>query len=60
LDLQIDMLAEQENTKMLELLQQIASKAGVSCEDRQIRAMTETTQPEKLAKQIEKSIAENG
>jgi uncharacterized membrane protein len=58
LDLQIDMLAEQENTKMLGLLQRIARKVGVNCEDEEINAMTEATRPDKLARQIEESIDE--
>jgi len=33
LDLQINMLSEQENTKMIEILRQIAEKAGVPCDD---------------------------
>jgi uncharacterized membrane protein len=57
LDLQIDMLAEQENTKMLELLEKIACKVGVEpCHDQEIKAMAEAVKPEHLAQQIEQSI----
>jgi len=54
LDLQINLLAEQENTKMLQLLENIARKVGASPgNDPEIRALEEATRPEKLAQQIE-------
>jgi uncharacterized membrane protein len=52
LDLQINMLTEQENTKMLELLQLIAKKVGVSAEDPAMDALLEPMEPEKLIEQI--------
>lgn len=52
LDLQINMLAEQENTKMLELLQQIAAKVGVSADDPQTKALLQQTDPAKLVEEI--------
>jgi uncharacterized membrane protein len=52
LDLQINMLTEQENTRMLELLVAIAEKVGVSTDDRSMAAFTEDIDPEKLVKQI--------
>lgn len=52
LDLQINMLAEQENTRMLELLAAIAEKVGVSADDAALRALTEKTDPVKLVQQI--------
>jgi len=55
LDLQIDLLAEQENTKMLQILEQIARKVGAQvADDPQVRALEEATRPEILARQIEK------
>jgi uncharacterized membrane protein len=56
LDLQINLLAEQENTKMLEILEAIANKIGVSADDEAIQALKEPAEPEKLAEQI--SMAE--
>jgi len=52
LDLQINMLAEQENTKMLEILQLVAAKVGVSDEDPTIAALLEPTDPRRLVDQI--------
>ena len=52
LDLQINMLSEQENTKMLELLQAIAEKVGVSADDEAMRELLEPMEPEKLVEQI--------
>lgn len=52
LDLQINMLAEQENTKMLELMTAIAEKVGVDCQDDSMQALLEPMEPEKLVEQI--------
>lgn len=52
LDLQVNMLAEQENTKMLEILQAIAEKVGVSASDEAMQALLEPMEPEKLVEQI--------
>jgi uncharacterized membrane protein len=52
LDLQINMLAEQENTKMLELLQQVAKKVGVPVNDPEVEALAEPVEPEHLVEQI--------
>src|SRR3954468_1776985 len=47
LDLQINLLAEQENTKMLQMLERIARKVGAHVEhDSQVRALEEATRPE--------------
>jgi len=60
LDLQINLLAEQENTKTLELLEKIANKLGVDpTEDPEVEVLEQATQPEKLAKQIDESITES-
>ena len=60
LDLQINLLAEQENTKMLEILAQIAEKVGVSIEDDPaVRLFEEDMEPDKLVKQILKATDGN-
>jgi uncharacterized membrane protein len=54
LDLQINLLAEQENTKILQVLELIAKKVGAHVEeDPQIRALAEATHPDSLVRQIE-------
>ena len=54
LDLQINLLAEQENTKILQVLEQIARKVGARVEDDpQIGALEEATRPDSLVSQIE-------
>jgi uncharacterized membrane protein len=56
LDLQINLLAEQENTKMLQMLQRIAKKLGADdSDDLQVRALEEATRPESLIEQIEEA-----
>jgi uncharacterized membrane protein len=57
LDLQINLLAEQENTKMLELLQAIAAKVGVT-RDPEVDSLLEPIDPKKLVKQIVKASGE--
>ena len=53
LDLQINMLAEQENTKILEILAQIAKEVGVSVtNDPSVKLYQEDMQPDKLVEQI--------
>jgi uncharacterized membrane protein len=60
LDLQINMLSEQENTKMLCLLQQIAGKLNIeNGEDREIELLAKAVKPEQLARQIEESAKSN-
>jgi uncharacterized membrane protein len=55
LDLQIDLLAEQENTKTLSLLKEIAEKLGINPnKDPSIAILEQATRPEKLVDQIEK------
>jgi uncharacterized membrane protein len=54
LDLQINLLSEQENTKMIQMLQAIADKVGVDLShDSDLDKLRQETQPEKLAEQIE-------
>lgn len=60
LDLQINLLSEQENTKMLQLLERIAAKVGVhEHSDPQVRALEEATRPEALIEQIEEAYGKN-
>jgi uncharacterized membrane protein len=54
LDLQINLLSEQENTKMIAMLQAIAEKVGAQIDDPHVELLREETQPEKLAEQIER------
>ena len=54
LDLQINLLSEQENTKMLAMLQAIAAKVGANLEeDPHLQAMSADTEPEKVVRQIQ-------
>ncbi|RYX89248.1 MAG: DUF1003 domain-containing protein [Comamonadaceae bacterium] len=56
LDLQINLLSEQENTKMLSLLEQIARKLGVADnDDPTVKVLEEATRPERLVEQIERA-----
>jgi uncharacterized membrane protein len=60
LDLQINLLAEQENTKMLQLLEGIAKKLGVDpTRDPAVKVLEQATRPEKLVEQIDESIEES-
>ena len=52
LDLQINMLAEQENTKMLGLIRQIALKVGIPDDDPDTAALLEPMEPDDIVKQI--------
>jgi len=59
LDLQINLLSEQENTKMLQLLDRMARKMGLYEEDDpEIQVLEQATRPETLARQIEDAIRE--
>lgn len=61
LDLQINLLSEQENTKMLALLQQIALKVGADgADDPHARVLQETTSPERLIQQMEQQDGSRG
>ena len=56
LDLQINLLAEQENTKSLQILERIAKKVGAHIgDDPQVRALEEATRPDALVEQIEEA-----
>lgn len=52
LDLQINMLAEKESTKTLELLHLIAKKVGVESDDENTKALLEPLEPGELVDQI--------
>jgi uncharacterized membrane protein len=59
LDLQINLLAEQENTKALQMLERIAKKVGAHVsDDPQVRALEEATRPDRLVEQIEEAYRE--
>ena len=64
LDLQINLLAEQENTKILSLLEKIAEKMGVAADEHpSLKILDQATNPARLAEQIESAIergAKNG
>jgi uncharacterized membrane protein len=61
LDLQVNLLTEQENTKMLELLAAIGRKLGVEFEgDLALEALQEATRPETIARQIDIAAEEPG
>ncbi len=60
LDLQVNLLSEQENTKVLELLTKIGQKVGVDLRnDPDVAALEEATQPQKLLRQIDQSRAKS-
>lgn len=55
LDLQINLLSEQENTKMIQMLQAIADKVGANLKsDPHLKELSQETQPEKLLEEIER------
>jgi uncharacterized membrane protein len=56
LDLQVNLLAEQEATKALELLNEIARRVGAQRgDDREVQALAEATRLDTLAKQIDET-----
>jgi uncharacterized membrane protein len=55
LDLQIDLLAEQENTKLLTLLTRIAEKVGVEMKDAEAAALEQATRCDRLVRQIQRT-----
>ena len=59
LDLQVNMLAEQENTKMLQLLQRVADKLNVEYKDPHMEALVEEMEPAELLEQIVTATAED-
>jgi len=61
LDLQINLLAEQENTEMLRLLRRLCEKAGIPVdEQRSMKGLEQHVRPEALLRQIERTMGERG
>jgi uncharacterized membrane protein len=60
LDLQINLLAEQENSKMLLLLEDIAKQVGaLKGDDPEVEVLVQATQPDTLARQIDEAYRED-
>lgn len=56
LDLQVNLLAEQENTKILQMLEAIAQKVGADISgDPSLKVLEEATDPETLIEQIDEN-----
>lgn len=55
LDLQVNMLAEQENTKILELLEKIATKVGIDCDDAGLRELLAPVEADEILRTIVKA-----
>jgi uncharacterized membrane protein len=56
LELQINMLAEQESTKILEMLTAIQAHLGISTSDEEVAALQQATEPERLMERIEQQV----
>jgi uncharacterized membrane protein len=57
LALQIALLTEQENTKMLQILEKVALKVGIKdLGDPTLQVLEEATRPERLAEQIDQAM----
>ncbi len=56
LDLQINLLAEQENTEMLRLLRMICVRLEIPLDSASMEALEQATQPEHLIEQIERTV----
>ncbi len=56
LDLQINMLAEQENSQMLTMLQQLMAAHGLGTHSTEVQILQQATDPEALFEQIEQVI----
>lgn len=59
LDLQINMLSEQENSKVLAMLEALLRFHGLVQPDPEIASLAEATQPDMLIQQIEQSLEHN-
>src|SRR5437016_1162153 len=53
LDLQINLLSEQENSKMLAMLAALMRHQGLALDDPEVAALQEATRPEVLVQQLE-------
>ena len=60
LDLQLNLLAEQENTKMLALLESIGRAVGAEVDDPDVRTLKQATKPEALSRQIDEAVDKGG
>jgi uncharacterized membrane protein len=57
LDLQLNLLSEQENTKMLQMLEQIGNAVGAEISGgTDVKALKQATQPEALSEQIDQAV----
>lgn len=58
LDLQINLLTEQESTKILQMLQNLCDRLGLRNEvsDQEVKTLLERTEPEKLIDELKKSL----
>ncbi len=57
LDLQINLLAEQESTKMLQMLQSLCKYHGLSeARDPELEQLKQATKPEELLKELKESL----
>jgi uncharacterized membrane protein len=56
LDLQINLLSEQENSKMLAMMEAMMKHMGLPDTDPEVHILEEATQPGKLVEQIEQTI----
>jgi len=61
LDLQINLLAEQESTKMLQMLQKLCEHHKLSiANDPEVELLEHPTQPETLLQELKENLPENG
>lgn len=61
LDLQVNLLSEQENTKVLTILERIAKQVGARTDDDpSLQVLEQATRPEKLVDQIEQATQTTG
>ena len=61
LDLQLNLLSEQENTKMLLLLERIGQAVGAdTATDPDVKVLVQATKPEALSRQIDEAIDAGG
>jgi uncharacterized membrane protein len=60
LDLQINLLAEQENTEQLRLLRLLCEKAGIAVDKKLAKALEEATEPRQIVRQIDEAVEAKG
>lgn len=56
LDLQINMLAEQENTEQLRLLRLLCERNGIEISKPEVQALEQSTDPDAITRQIVESV----